>query len=121
MATTTITLDDTKIGTIISPVSDGFITRFELVTSQQPAYQADGWSERPFPHGSFAGGGRLILRESDGLGRRILSFNPTFEFSPIILNASLGYRAGLMLESCPAGAAYRLDISDQPVTQARAA
>ena len=115
MTTVTVTLDASLVGTIVG-APDGYITKFELVTSQWPAWQADGWSEQPFPYGNFAGGGRLILRDRDGKGRRLLAFNPTFETSPVMLNASVRYFGGLMLESCPKGAEYRLDISDVPTT-----
>jgi hypothetical protein len=116
MTIITYTLNEAAIGTIVGP-ADGYITRFELVTSQWPVYQIDGWQVFPFPHGSFAGGGRLILRDGDGQGHRLLSFNPTFGQSPVILGASLRYWGGLMLESCPKNAVYRLDISDVPVSK----
>ena len=114
MTIVTVTLDDTKIGTIVG-APDQYITRFELVRSQSPVYQIDGWQVLPYPHGDFGGGGRLILREGDGLGRRILNFNPTYHQSPALNGASLRYWGGLMLESCPKGAEYRLDLSDTPV------
>jgi hypothetical protein len=119
MATTTITLDASLIGTIVG-VPDGYITRFELVTSQWPAYQPDDWQTLPYPFGSFAGGGKLVLRDGDGKGQRLLAFNPSFENSPIMLNASCRYFGGLLLENCPRGAVYRLDISDVPTTTAAA-
>jgi hypothetical protein len=49
------TLDDTLIGTIVGP-ADGYITKFELVTSQSPVWQADGWQSLPYPNGTFARG-----------------------------------------------------------------
>jgi hypothetical protein len=81
----------------------------------------DGWQVFPFPHGSFAGGGRLILRDGDGQGRRLLNFNPSYNASAYLNFASLRYWGGLMLESCPKNAEYRLDLSDVPVTQAQRA
>jgi hypothetical protein len=120
MTTTTHTLNDSMIGQVIGTVSDGYIAKFELVTSQSPAYQIDGWQVFPFPHGSFAGGGRLILRDGDGQGHRLLNFNPSFGQSPYINLASLHYSGGLMLESCPKNAEYRLDLSDAPLTRSEA-
>jgi hypothetical protein len=111
MAVTTIELTNALIGTIVG-AADGFITRFEMTAGPQPAWQPDGWFEWPSPHGSFARGGRLVLRDGDGKGRRVLSFNPSTENSAFVTNASLGYSGGLMLESCPAGASFRLDVSD---------
>ena len=119
MTITTHALNEAAIGTIVGP-ADGYITRFELMTSQWPVFQLDGWNVLPYPHGSFVGGGRLILRDGDGQGHRLLSFNPTYGQSPVILGASLRYWGGLMLESCPKGAEYRLDLSDAPVPRSEA-
>jgi hypothetical protein len=117
MTISSFTLDASLIGTIVGP-PDGYINRFELLTAAWPPWQADGWQAAPHPHGTFRGGGKLVLRDGDGLGLRILAFNPTYAPTPIIRDASFGYRGGLMLESCPRGAAYRLDLSDTPVTRA---
>jgi hypothetical protein len=108
------TLDDTLIGTIVGP-ADGYITKFELVAGQNPVWQADGWQVLPFPNGTFAGGGKFVLRDGDGQGQRLLMFNPSYHQSPYLNGASMRYRGGLFLENCPKGAAYRLDISDQPI------
>ena len=118
MTITTITLDASLIGTIVG-APDGFINRFELMTSPWPAYQPDGFQAAPYPHGSFAGGGRLCLRQEDGKGSRILNFNPTYGGpTPHMLNTWVRYFGGLLLELCPRGASYRLDISDVPVVRA---
>jgi hypothetical protein len=116
----TLTLDASLIGTIVGP-ADGYITHFELMVGPWPAWQADNWQATPYPFGSFRGGGRLVLRDGDGKGRRLLAFNPTFlpGPTPIMVNTSVGYVGGLLLENCPRGAAYRLDLSDVPVTKAR--
>jgi hypothetical protein len=108
------TLDDTLIGTIVGP-ADGYITRFELVRSQSPAFQLDSWQVFPFPHGSFAFGGKFVLRDGDGQGQRLLMFNPSFGPTPVFHGASLRFYGGLVLENCPRGAQYRLDVSDQPI------
>lgn len=120
MTTTTYTLNEAAIGTIVGP-ADGYVTRLELVASQSPVWQADGWQVFPFPHGNFAGGGKFVLRDGDGQGQRLLMFNPSYAATPVFHGASLRFYGGLLLENCPLGAEYRLDISDVPATQAQRA
>ena len=55
MTTTTYTLNEAAIGTIVGPAR--IVTRLDFV-SQSPVWQADGWQVFPFPHGNFAGGGK---------------------------------------------------------------
>jgi hypothetical protein len=109
MTTTTITLDDTKLGAIVSPVVDGYIVRLEKTQNQWPPYQLESWFEWPSPHGVWRG--RFVLRDA---ARRIISFNSQTTSGVFLVGASIRYLGNLTLESLARGEAWRLDISDVP-------
>lgn len=111
---TTLTLDATMIGQMIG-APDQYINRLEVLSAPSPAWQADGWQASPHPHGSFANGGKFVLRDQEGLGRPLLAFNPTYAPTPVFHGASMRYHGNLFLENCPKGAVYELAISDVPV------
>jgi hypothetical protein len=110
MATTTITLTDALIGTIVSPGPDQFITRLEKTQNQWPPFQIEDWAVTPYPYGTWRAG-RFVLRE--GNGRRLFNFNQN-NAPVILLSASIRFVGDLLLECLPLGEVWRLDISDVP-------
>jgi hypothetical protein len=63
MATISIQLNDTMVGTIISPAADGYITYLKKTLSTPYHYQVgiESWFPLPRPHGVWKTG-RLVLR-----------------------------------------------------------
>ena len=75
MATTTIILNDTLVGTVISPFPDGFVARLMLTQSQQPAWQQEHRLALPYPRGRWTSG-RFVLTDQGGAGQRVFNFPP---------------------------------------------
>ena len=116
MATISITLNDTMVGTIVSPAPDQYITY--LKKTHWTPYQADieNWFVPPYPHGIWRSG-RFVLRQGDG--RRIFSFGK--ETSGVLLVTPTRFLGNLVLECLPAGEEWRIDFSDTPASRAQAA
>jgi hypothetical protein len=108
---TTITLDDSKIGTVVSPAPDGYLNRLEKTQGQWPAFQVEDWSDFPYPFGTWRAG-RFVLRE--GNGRRLYNFASQINAPVILVGANIQFRGDLTLECLPRGEIWRLDISDVP-------
>ena len=124
MATTTITLDATKIGQIISPAPDGYVTRMMMTRSQTPAWQVENWVDFPPPHGTWTSG-RLVLTDQGGSGQRVFNFSTqtgALVAGHVVMSGgqAFQYRGDLLLECCPASQAWEIQISDIPIV-ARAA
>lgn len=118
MTTTTITLDDTMSGTVISPFADGFLTRLEMTKSQSPAWQQECFLPYPFNRWS---GGRFCLRDARGVVFNFATQSGALFASRVMLNgASYAYVGDLYLECAIRGQEWELDCSDVPVVRAAA-
>jgi hypothetical protein len=124
MAITSITLDATMVGTIISPAPDGYVTRLMLTRSQQPPYQTENWIDLPYPRGRWTSG-RFVLTDQGGSGQRVFNFSTqtgALVAGHVVMSGgqAFQYRGDLLLECCPASQAWEIQISDIPIV-ARAA
>jgi hypothetical protein len=112
MATTTVTLNDTMIGMIVSPGPDQFVTRLEKTRTQWPPVQNESWFVPPYPHGVWTAG-RFVLRQGDG--RRIYSFNSQTQ-AGVLIRSSIRFVGDLTLECLALGEEWRIDFSDTPIS-----
>lgn len=124
MTTTTVTIDATMIGTIISPGPDQFVTRLMLTRPQQPAWQQEHHFPLPYPRGRWTSG-RFVLTDLGGSGQRVFNFSTqtgALVAGHVVMSGgqAFQYRGDLLLECCPASQAWEIQISDIPIV-ARAA
>jgi hypothetical protein len=109
---TTVTLDATLIGTVISPAPDQWIIALEMVSGPSPPGQIESYLPYPFDRWT---GGRFVLNDSAAWPKAVFSFNPTFagtSGSEFFHGPALRYRGDLILEACPVGPAWSLTTSD---------
>ena len=123
MTITTIVLNDTMIGSIISPGPDQFVTRLTMTKAQWPAWQQECWLPLPPPHGLWASG-RFVLRDRAGSGVRMVSVctqhGGVFQGGNTLMTAgqSFQFNGDLTLECLARGQEWEIDFSDVPVTRA---
>jgi hypothetical protein len=119
---TTVIIDATMVGQVISPRPDQFITRMVMTESQQPPLQVENWVDLPPPHGRWTSG-RVVLTDLGGAGRRLLNFATqygVFFGSTVLMTGgqNFRFRGDLVLECLPQNQVWEIDFSDVPVAKA---
>jgi hypothetical protein len=119
MAITRATINDTMIGTVISPFPDGFIAKMTMLKSQSPAWQKEHHLAFPYPRGRWTSG-RVVLTELGGAGQRVLNFASQYGALTgghvLLTNGqSFRFRGDLLLECLPRNQVWEIDFSDVPV------
>lgn len=112
MATVSITLNDTMVGTIVSPGPDQYIARLEKTSTTPYVLATENWFALPRPHGIWRAG-RLVLRQGDG--QRIISFSG-IHTTDVRLLTPTRFLGNLVLECLPLGETWRIDFSDTAVS-----
>lgn len=123
MATTTVILDATMVGTVISPGPDQFVVKMVMTQSQWPPYQVESHLPFPLPFGTWRSG-RFVLRDLSGAGMRVINISTQFgAFAnggghALMTNGqTFQFRGDLILECLPTGQVWEIDFSDVPVAQ----
>ena len=125
MTTTTVILNNSMVGTIVSPGPDQFVTKLTMTKSQWPPFQVESHLPFPLPFGKWTSG-RFVLRDGGGAGRRLINISTqtgALTSGDVLMAAgqAFAFRGDLVLECCSRGQVWEVDFSDTAVTSLRAA